>query len=86
MELTMTNSFGFCELNENEMMIVDGGWIGLEYADPLKAGAYAGKTIANTCLGLCAGPVGAAVMGIGTMLIQGAVDIANGDAKFVFDV
>ncbi len=25
MELTMTNSFGFCELNENEMMMVDGG-------------------------------------------------------------
>lgn len=25
MELTMTNNFGFCELNENEMMVVDGG-------------------------------------------------------------
>lgn len=25
MELTMTNNFGFCELNENEMMMVDGG-------------------------------------------------------------
>ena len=25
MELTMTNSFGFCELNENELMMVDGG-------------------------------------------------------------
>ena len=25
MELTMTNSFGFCELNEQEMMAVDGG-------------------------------------------------------------
>ncbi len=25
MELTMTNSFGFCELNEQEMMMVDGG-------------------------------------------------------------
>lgn len=25
MELTMTNNFGFCELNENEMMAVDGG-------------------------------------------------------------
>lgn len=25
MELTMTNSFGFCELNENEMMMIDGG-------------------------------------------------------------
>ncbi len=27
MELTMTNNFGFCELNENEMMMVDGGGI-----------------------------------------------------------
>ncbi|MCD7730094.1 MAG: hypothetical protein LUI05_01180 [Oscillospiraceae bacterium] len=27
MELTMTNSFGFCELNEQEMMMVDGGGI-----------------------------------------------------------
>ncbi len=27
MELTMTNNFGFCELNENEMMIVDGGGV-----------------------------------------------------------
>lgn len=27
MELTMTNSFGFCELNELEMMMVDGGGI-----------------------------------------------------------
>lgn len=25
MEFTMTNNFGFCELNENEMMTVDGG-------------------------------------------------------------
>ena len=25
MELTMTNNFGFCELNEKEMMMVDGG-------------------------------------------------------------
>lgn len=25
MELTMTNNFGFCELNENEMIMVDGG-------------------------------------------------------------
>ena len=25
MELTMTNNFGFCELNENEMMMVNGG-------------------------------------------------------------
>lgn len=23
MELTMTNNFGFCELNENEMMMVE---------------------------------------------------------------
>ena len=29
MELTMTNNFGFCELNEQETMAVDGGglWI-----------------------------------------------------------
>lgn len=84
MELTMTNSCGFFELNEQEMMMVDGGWIGLKYNDPTKAGAYAAKTIYNTCWGLCAGPIGAAVMGIGTMVIQGAIDIANGDAKFVF--
>lgn len=25
MELTMTNNFGFCELNENEMLEVEGG-------------------------------------------------------------
>ncbi|MGN0606783.1 MAG: class IIb bacteriocin, lactobin A/cerein 7B family [Oscillospiraceae bacterium] len=25
MDLTMTNNFGFCELNEQEMMMVDGG-------------------------------------------------------------
>lgn len=25
MELTMTNSFGFCELNEQEMMLLNGG-------------------------------------------------------------
>lgn len=28
MELTMTNSLGFCELNEQEMMMVDGGNMG----------------------------------------------------------
>ncbi len=27
MELTMTNNFGFCELNEDEMALVDGGAI-----------------------------------------------------------
>ena len=27
MELTMTNNFGFCELNDQEMMMVDGGEI-----------------------------------------------------------
>ena len=32
MELTMTNGFGFCELNENEMMLIDGGFDGAQFA------------------------------------------------------
>lgn len=32
MELTMINSFGFCELNEQEMMMVDGGESGASAA------------------------------------------------------
>ena len=38
MELTMTNSFGFCELNDQEMLMVDGGGM-LEWASVV-GGAY----------------------------------------------
>lgn len=60
MELTMINSFGFCELNENEMMMVDGGG---EIANGI---IFWGCTIAagfvGTAIGAAVGgPVGAYV-------------------------
>lgn len=56
MEFTMTNNFGFCDLNESEMMLVDGGGT---VANAIICGACA---VAAGALGLAiAGPVGAAV-------------------------
>ena len=48
MELTMTNSFGFCELNEQETMAVDGGSIvifPINYP-AVRIGMYLGQMIA----------------------------------------
>lgn len=81
MELTMTNSFGFCELNENEMMMVDGGSaVGIASATfgiiaighaPL-IGILAGMACmtpgVNVAVAVVAG-VSAASMAIGTGLI-----------------
>ena len=79
MELTMTNSFGFFELNENEMMMVDGGsaldW-GMAAAGVYGAAvgviAVVGMTTAAcaaTCAAIAATPavaVTAAICGVAT--------------------
>lgn len=60
MELTMTNNFGFCELNENEMMMVDGGFDGAQFA----TGCIAlGTTFFAAAAAIAAAP---AVFAIGT--------------------
>lgn len=60
MELTMTNNFGFCELNENEMMLVDGGdgWrvVGYVCTIPLAIGAV-----------VCTGGIAAAAAAAGAV-------------------
>lgn len=44
MELTMTNSFGFCEMSETEMMATDGGSIILNPS--VRFSIYVSKMIA----------------------------------------
>ncbi len=63
MELTMTNSFGFCELNEQEMMMVDGG---ISWND-------VGITVSGVAGGYIGGKIGAKVgAAIGTAIAPGA--------------
>ncbi len=50
MELTMTNGFGFCELNENEMMMVDGGWDGAMWAKGVFQVVAGGAILAGTAI------------------------------------
>lgn len=72
MELTMTNSFGFCELNEQEMMMVDGGVNG-KAVGAIAFGAVVGiATIAGV---IAVAPIAATTgvgMGIGCLLASGS--------------
>lgn len=79
MELTMTNNFVFCELNENEMMMVDGGsWgdaalafggiIAISWA-PVVALAVPGAGI-PIAIAMAAGGIG-------------AIDIVNGGTTII---
>lgn len=72
MELTMTNSFGFCELNEQEMMEVDGGAITTEPC----------KFIVSSVVGLAVGKgiekVGAKIGGTVGSFIEGPVGTLAG--------
>lgn len=81
MELTMTNNFGFCELNENEMLMVDGGtdwgWIGSGLA-VVGAGCFAimcapASVFVGAAYGItlaCSAAIGA---GAGMMIGQGLI-------------
>lgn len=69
MELTMTNNFGFCELNENEMMMVDGGGF---FGALVGTGAGIGSAyMAATSI------TGAVVSGLGMPAATTAVSVAT---------
>lgn len=65
MELTMTNNFGFCELNENEMMMVDGG----VKVEPIIAG---GLALGTFCVAVACAPATAFVGGAYAVMLIGA--------------
>lgn len=67
MELTMTNNFGFCELNENEMMMVDGG---------LSVGQCVGLTVAIAACAWAA-PIGFAVVSAGLVKVGVGVAVSG---------
>ena len=71
MELTMTNNFGFCELNENEMMTVDGGgfW-GAIAAGLMKVGAAVGSAVGIGAIGGII-LVGVCVVAVGVAIYAG---------------
>lgn len=73
MELTMTNSFGFCELNEQEMMMVDGGisvWAGIGLTVAIVGCAWAAPI--GLAVGVAAIEAGAAVAaGVGAGVATG---------------
>lgn len=83
MELTMTNNFGFCELNENEMMMVDGGGLAEGFMTAVggitttvaAVELVGGAGAATLSVGFLAavGPIGWACIGIG---VAGAVATA----------
>lgn len=65
MELTMTNNFGFCELNENEMMMVDGGAITTNVCRAIVSatvGAVAGTVVQAVCAPLGPASIAAGVI------------------------
>lgn len=72
MEMTMTNNFGFCELNENEKTIINGGGIG---------GAVWGATV-----GFATGMIGTCVWNhatgkettVGGVLLEGLSSAVSG--------
>ncbi len=67
MELTMTNNLGFCELNEMEMLVVDGG-ITTKQALAIIGGCAALGALGGTITGGIAGGVaGSAIPGLGTV-------------------
>jgi hypothetical protein len=86
---------GFCELNENEMMGTQGGFVGvfpvplygLHYDSPTKAAALSGKVVASTFSGFAVGgpfaPVAGAITGLGSLAILATADVINGDASIV---
>ncbi len=63
MELTMTNNLGFCELNEMEMLVVDGG-ITTKQALAIIGGCAALGALGGTITG---GVAGSAIPGLGTV-------------------
>lgn len=65
MELTMTNSFGFCELNEQEIMMVDGG----VKVEPIITGVAA---LGAFCLAVACAPASAFVGTAYTVMLIGA--------------
>ena len=67
MELTMTNNFGFCDLNEQEMMAVDDGWNVKQWL------GGCGMVIGGTVL-----MVGGVMTGQGTTAAIGSVAYVNG--------
>lgn len=83
MELTMTNNFGFCELNENEMMMIDGGSV-LDWA-MAAASAYglaitivgAIGTTTAACAATCAA-VAATPVVLATAIVCGAASLGYG--------
>ena len=81
MELTMTNSFGFCELNENEMMVVDGGAITTDFCKAtvsITVGAAASYGVAKLGVSI-GGKVGAVIGGPLGMLAGGAIGYVAGN-------
>ena len=58
----MTNNFGFCELNENEMMMVDGGVNGWQWAGGALCVVVGGFGAAASVI---AGDAGGVVSGLG---------------------
>lgn len=74
MEMTLNN--GFCEMTQNEVMTVDGGWNwGTVLAGTSLVVACVGVTIATGGIGLCSVPL---ILGAGT-----AAEIAVAGAAVV---
>ena len=68
MELTVTDNFSFCELNENEMMMVDGGNMGTAMA------AFGGAiAIAWFPVLACACPPAAVVVAAGSAIVGAGI-------------
>lgn len=65
MELTMTNNFGFCELDENEMMMVDGG----VKVEPILTGV---AVLGTFCVAVACAPASAFVGGAYAAMLIGA--------------
>ena len=73
MELTMTNSFGFCELNEQEMMEVDGGAITTEPC----------KFIVSSVVGLA---VGKGIEKVGAKIVRCSISDGHSIRNIIFQI
>ncbi len=65
MEYVLSN--GFCEMSENEMEAVDGGFDFIDFVGGVasgSAGSYVGKKVGAAVGGAVGGPIGAVVGGI----------------------
>ncbi|MCD7730099.1 MAG: hypothetical protein LUI05_01205 [Oscillospiraceae bacterium] len=80
MNMTLKNNFGFYELNDDEMSMVDGGWNGLQWAKGcamvvvggVGCAASAIATITNPSVAFVAADAFAAS---GTMYVEGIKNI-----------